>query len=135
MPFSETHTLYFKLKGDNYKLHYDYGVRESKGLRFNWYGSAQGMRSLNPDYGDNFKVGLEIRGEHWSTNHRLSITPFQITADLYNKTTYTYDKFSLGTVNVFQALTNAWIHSAFQLGWQDNSGNDYYLRANANAEY
>jgi hypothetical protein len=54
---------------------------------------------------------------------------------LYNKTTYTHNKFNLGAVNVFQAFTNAWIHSSLQFGWQDSNGNDYYLRANAGKKY
>jgi hypothetical protein len=38
-------------------------------------------------------------------------------------------------VNVFQPFTNEWLHSAFQIGWQNKSGNDFYLRGNAGKKY
>jgi hypothetical protein len=57
-PFRDTHTLYFRLKNDNYKIHYDNGVHENNGYRFNWYASAQGTRKFS---GDNYKAGLEIQ--------------------------------------------------------------------------
>lgn len=98
----------------------------------NWYGSFQSRRSFT---GDAYKVGVEIKKDDWSTNFRLACKPVDLGLYLYNKTFFTQNKISFGFVNVFQAITNDWIHSGLQVGWQDNAGNDFYIRANAGKNY
>ena len=45
-PIPNQRTLYFRLKGDNWKFMIDNGVKEQNGYNFNLYGSVQGKREI-----------------------------------------------------------------------------------------
>lgn len=126
-------TLYFRLKNDSYKVHVDNGVIEREGYKFNLYGSAQGKRSFG---GDNYKLGLEIAHNDWSTNFRAGYKPSELGVTIYNKSSYARNGWNFGFLNAFQ-LTGAksWVHSALQVAYKDANGNDYYVRANAGKKY
>ena len=98
----------------------------------NWYGSWQSKRDFTAD---SYKVGVEVKNENWSTNFRLACKPVDLGLYLYNKTFITQNKWNFGFVNVFQPFTNDWLHSAIQIGWQNSSGDDFYLRSNAGKKY
>ncbi len=131
-PFRDTHTLYFRLKNDSYKIHYDSGVYENGGYKFNFYASLQGKRNF---YFDTNKIGLETKKDDWSTNFRVAFNPAEGGATLYNKTYFNQDRVCVGIVNAFQIMAKSWIHSALQLGYKDVDGNEYFLRANAGKKF
>ena len=80
-------------------------------------------------------MGLETRKDDWSTNFRVAFNTSEGGATLYNKTYLTQDRMYCGFVNAFQVIAKSWIHSAFQLGYKDNDGNEYFLRANAGKKF
>lgn len=92
----------------------------------------QGKRSFGGDF---YKVGLETKKDDWTTNFRVAFKPVELGATIYNKTSVTQNKLSFGFINAFQVIANTWNHSALQVGWQDNDGNDYFVRANAGKKY
>jgi len=54
---------------------------------------------------------------------------------IYNKTYFTQNKLNFGLVNVFQPFTNEWLHFALQIGWKENSNNDFYIRTNTGKKF
>lgn len=126
-------TIYLRLKNDSYKVHVDNGVVERDGYRFNLYGSVQGKRSFG---GDNYKLGLEVAKNEWSTNFRAGYKPSELGVTVYNKSSYARNGWNFGFLNAFQ-LTGAknWVQSALQVAYKDASGNDYFVRANAGKKY
>jgi hypothetical protein len=54
---------------------------------------------------------------------------------VYNKTARTSGQWSYGAVNAYNVFDRTWNHSALQLGWTDQSGNNYFLRASGSKKY
>lgn len=92
----------------------------------------QGKRSFG---GDSYKVGLETKKDDWTNNFRVAFKPVELGATIYSKTSFTQNKLTFCCINAFQLISNTWNHYALQVGWQDNNGNDYFLRANAGKKY
>lgn len=132
-PFRENRTLYARVKNDGFKLHYDHGFLSQNDLRFNFYGSVQGKRTIGNLI---YKIGVETQNKDLVFNWRLRYNQGENGLAIYKKTSYTQQKWNVGLVNVFDVFGKAWINSAIQLGWKsDNPKNLYYLRLNAGKKY
>jgi hypothetical protein len=132
-PFRENRTLYTRIKNDGFKLHYDHGVLTQNDLKFNFYGSVQGKRTIGSLI---YKIGVETQNKDMLFNWRLRYNQVENGIAIYNKTVYSQDKWSLGVVNAFDAVGRAWNHSALQLSWRcDNPNNLYYLRLHGGKKY
>lgn len=132
-PFRETKTLYGRVKNDGFKLHYDHGILTQNDLKFNFYGSVQGKRTVNNLV---YKLGVDTIAKEWQTNFRFKFNHADNGLNLYNKTNFSQDKWSFGIVNSFDIFNRTWNHSALQLTWRcGDSSNLYYLRTNAGKKY
>jgi hypothetical protein len=132
-PFQGTKTLYARIKNDGFKLHYDHGVLSQNDLKFNFYGSVQGKRTISQLIS---KIGVEVQNKDLTTDWRLKYVHADNGLNLYNKSTYSQEKWKLGVVNSFDIFNRSWNHSALQLGWQcESKAHQYYIRTNAGKKY
>ena len=124
-------TLYFRVKGNTWKLHADFGLTESKGYVWSLYSSIQGARELGAEV---IKVGVETTHSNWTCNLRAAFNPSNHGLTLYHKTSFSQGNWRWWAVNAVNPIEKIFIHSAFQLAHIQDCCS-FYLRTSANNKW
>ena len=125
-------TLYFRVKGNTWKLHTDFGLTENKGYVWNLYSSVQGTRDLVGS--EVIKVGVETTHNNWANNIRAAFTPSVHGLVLYHKASYSQGNWRWWGVQAFNPIDKQFLHSAFQIAHIQDCCS-FYLRASANNKW
>ena len=93
------HSLYAKVKSTDYiKLHYDHGICEHKGKKWNCYASVNSNKLLKNIL---FKAGVANLGEKCNSDNRIRVNiQDEIEYHWYNRTVVTKDKYKFGFLSV-----------------------------------
>ena len=110
----EGRAIFGKVKSDYLKLHFDNGISECWGSKWNYYGSLNANKSWN-------NVSLRL-GAHFLTNNVNSDNRLKIDtngeATWYNRTVYTKEKIRFGSLTAFGFSKNVIAKNSFFFGYK-----------------
>lgn len=126
-PLPNERTIFTKFKHDYLKLHFDNGISERWGVKWNLYGSANLNKSLG---GLNVRLGAHALTERLNSDNRFKAS-FDSAAGLtwYNRTVFNEGKFTLGALTALELTRKTLAKNNFFVGYQLDERSHFFLRA------
>lgn len=128
---SRSGQLYFRTRNDDYKLHYDDGLKSTTLGQFNFfnlYASMQGQRNLKHSVA---KLGANLISTNLSLDNRVRLGLSEggdMDVSTAHKLAWAKNGWSFDIYKVFNWRNMAIINNAFRLGYRKDN-NDFFLRA------
>ena len=123
-------TLFAKIKSSDYlKVHYDNGIVERWGYKWNHYGSVNTSKALSKL---NVRVGAHALSDKLNSDNRFKFDYSDNSSPnttWYNRTLYNQDKFTFGLVSAFAFSRRAIVKNDFLIGYRVDDKSSFFLRA------
>lgn len=110
----EGRAIFAKVKQDYLKLHFDNGISECWGSKWNYYGSLNANKSIN---NVSLRLGAHFLANNVNSDNRLKIDTAG-EATWYNRTVYNKDKFRVGSLTAIGINRIALAKNSFFLGYK-----------------
>lgn len=109
------------------KLHFDNGINERWGIKWNLYGSTNLNKNLG---GLNIRFGAHAMTERVNSDNRVKAS-FDSASGLtwYNRTVFTENKYTLGALTALELTRKTLIKNNFFVSYKLDERSHFYLRA------
>lgn len=117
--------IYTKVKPDYLKVHFDNGISECWGSKWNYYGSLNANKSLN---NVSLRLGAHFLANNVNSDNRLKIDTAG-DATWYNRTVYTKDKIRAGSLTAIGLNRYALTKNSIFFGYKIDERSNFFIRA------